>query len=107
LPKEATGIKRYTLTEKGRIFFEENAKVGDELQKKVAPIGPLFFLRMGLHADGMQRLQEPVKRFFGALFDLRDTLRDNLTDQALAEVEQLLNVSSEKIENLNERIKGG
>lgn len=105
LPREVTGIKRYVLTEKGAKFFEEHANFEDQLQKKVAPMGPLFFLRMGLHADGLQKLQEPIKRFFEALFDLRVALKENLTNQSLKQVEQFLNDASEKIEELNKKIR--
>jgi DNA-binding PadR family transcriptional regulator len=105
LPKEVTGIKRYALTEKGEQFFEEHANFEEKLQKKMASMGPLFFLRIGLHADGLQDLQEPVRRFFTALVNLRLVLRKNLTEQTLKEVEELLNDTSEKIEELNKKIK--
>jgi DNA-binding PadR family transcriptional regulator len=104
LPREVTGIKRYMLTEKGTKFFEEHANFEDKLQKKMAPMGPLFFLRMGLHADGLQKLQEPIKQFFEALFDLRIALKENLTEQTLTEVEQFLNESTEKIGDLTEKL---
>ena len=107
LPREVTGIKRYVLTEKGAKFFEEHTKFEDKLQKKMAPMGPLFFLQMGLHADGLQELQEPIKRFFKALFGLRLALKENLTEQTLTEVEHFLNATSEKIEELNEKIMRG
>ncbi|PVX24354.1 MAG: hypothetical protein CW716_10260 [Candidatus Bathyarchaeum sp.] len=105
LPREVSGIKRYTLTETGRKFFEEHANFESELQKKMASIGPLFFLRMGLHVDGLQRLQMPVQRFFDALFTLRQTLRENASEKMLGEVEEFLNDASEQIEKLNEKIK--
>lgn len=105
LPREVTGIKRYMLTEKGAKFFEENANFEDKLQKKVTSMGPLFFLRMGIQADGLQELQEPIKRFFESLFDLRVALKENLTKQTLTEVEQFLNDASEKIEELNKKIR--
>ena len=105
LPKEVTGIKRYVLTEKGANFFEEHANFEDKLRKKMGSMGPLFFLRMGLHADGLHELQEPLRRFFGALFDLRVALKENLTKQTLTEVEHFLNTASEKIEELNEKIR--
>jgi len=104
LPREVTGIKRYMLTEKGEKFFEEHANFEEKLQKKMAPMGPMFFLRLGLHADGLQELQEPVRRFFAAILNLRSALRENLTEPTLKEVEQFLNDASEKIEKLNEKI---
>jgi DNA-binding PadR family transcriptional regulator len=104
LPREVTGIKRYMLTDNGKKFFEEHANFEDQLQKKMAPMGPLFFLRMGLRADGLQELQEPIKRFFAAFFDLRAALRENLTEQTLTEVEHFLNATSEKIEEINKKL---
>jgi len=105
LPREVTGVKRYVLTEKGAKFFEEHANFEDKLQKKMESMGPLFFLRVGLHADGLQELQEPVKRFFTAMFELRVALKENLTEQALKDVEEVLNGISEKIEELSKRIE--
>lgn len=105
LPREVSGVKRYMLTEKGAKFFEEHANFEDKLQEKVSPMGPLFFLRMGLHADGMQKLQEPIKRFFEALLDLRVALKENFTEQALNEVEQSVDAFTEKIEELTEKIR--
>jgi DNA-binding PadR family transcriptional regulator len=105
LPREVTGIKRYVLTEKGAKFFAEHKNFEGKLQEKVSPMGPLFFLRMGLHADGMQKLQEPIKRFFEALLDLRVALKENLTEHALNEVEQSLDAFTEKIEELTEKLR--
>ena len=106
LPREVTGIKRYMLTEKGAKFFEEHANFEDKLQKKMASMGPLFFLRMGLHADGLQDLQEPARRFIMAIINLWVALRENLTEQTVDEVEQFLNGASEKLEELTEKIRG-
>ncbi|MCZ2808809.1 MAG: PadR family transcriptional regulator [Candidatus Bathyarchaeota archaeon] len=104
LPREVTGIKRYMLTEKGTKFFEEHANFEDKLRKKIGTMAPMFFLRMGLHADGLQELQEPARRFVTAIINLWVALRENLTEQALNEVEQFLNDASEKIGELNEKI---
>jgi len=106
LPREVTGIKRYMLTEKGAKFFEEHANFEDKLQKKMISMGPLFFLRMGLHADGLQDLQEPARRFIMAIINLWVALRENLTEQTVDEVEQFLNGASEKLEELTEKIRG-
>jgi DNA-binding PadR family transcriptional regulator len=106
LPRESTGVKRYVLTEKGNKFFEQHSDFRDKLQRKMASMDPLFFLRMGLDADGLQDLQEPIKRFFDALLELRGTLVDNLTKETLAEAKQVLNKASEKIEKITKNLKG-
>jgi DNA-binding PadR family transcriptional regulator len=105
LPREVSGVKRYMLTEKGAKFFEDHENFEGKLQEKVSPMGPLFFLRMSLQADGLQKLQEPTKRLFDALLDLRVALKENLTEQAVTEVEQFLDGVSEKIEHLNEKLR--
>ena len=104
LPRETTGIKRYILTNKGEKFFEEHANFEDKVQKKMAAMGPLFFLRMGIQSDGFQELHDPIKRFFNALIELRVVLKDNSTKQTLTETKQVLNEVSEKIEELNKKI---
>jgi DNA-binding PadR family transcriptional regulator len=105
LPREESGVKRYVLTEKGKRFFEEHSGFEDKLQQKMLPMGPLFFLRMGLDADGLSELREPVKRFVDALFGLRLALKDNMSPERVAEVGQLLNDVSEKMESLGEKFR--
>ena len=105
LPQDGTGVKRLILSEKGKKFFEQNSNFEDKLQKKMAPFGPLFFLRMGLSVDGLDGLQEPVKRFFDSLFDLRLAVKENLTQETVAETEGLLNSVSEKIEEFNRKLR--
>jgi DNA-binding PadR family transcriptional regulator len=105
LAREVTGIKRYVLTNKGAKFFDEHANFENKLRKKMESIGPIFFFRMGLNANEMQRLQEPFKRFLSALFDLRVSLKENLTEQMSKEVEVFLNDVSEKLEELSNKIE--
>jgi DNA-binding PadR family transcriptional regulator len=105
LPREVTGIKRYVLTEKGAKFFEEHATFEDKLQKKVAPMGPMFFLWIDPHSKKLIKIQEPIRQFVASLYNLWVALRENLTEQALSEVEQFLGASTEKIEELTEKIR--
>ena len=105
LPREVTGIKRYMLTEKGAKFFEEHAKFEDKLQKKVAPMGPMFFLWIDPHSKKLIKIQEPIRQFVASLYNLWVALRENLTEQALNEVEQFLGASTEKIEELTKKLR--
>jgi DNA-binding PadR family transcriptional regulator len=105
LPREVTGIKRYMLTEKGAKFFEEHAKFEDKLQKKVAPMGPMFFLWIDPHSKKLIKIQEPIRQFVASVYNLWVALRENLTEQALNEVEQFLGASTEKIEELTKKLR--
>ena len=105
LPREVTGIKRYLLSDMGAKFFDEHSKFENKLRKKMGSMWPLFFFRMGLNANELQRLQEPFKRFLSALFDLRVALKENLTEQMSKEVEVFLNDVSEKFVELSNKIE--
>ena len=109
LPKEEGGLKRYMLTEKGKQFFEEHAKLGERLKKKLEFSAPLPFggLWFGPHPEKLLEIREPFKRFAMALFNLRKALRGNMTDQAIKEVGEFLNSTAEKIEGIIKRIERG
>jgi len=105
LPREVTGIKRYALTEKGAKFFDEHANFEDKLRKKIGSMAPMFFLWIDPHSKKLIKIQEPIRQFVASLYNLWVALQENLTEQALNEVEQFLNDSTEKIEELNKKIR--
>ena len=105
LPKEVTGIKRYVLKEKGAKFFEEHANFEDKLRKKIGSMAPMFFLWIDPHSKRLIKIQEPIRQFVASLYNLWGALQENFTEQALNEVEQFLNDSTEKLEELNKKIR--
>jgi len=109
LPKEEGGIKRYMLTDKGEKFFEEEAELGERLRKKLEFLAPLFFgeFWLGSHSESLREIREPVRRFAGALFNLRMALKENLTEQAVKEVGEFLNSTAEKFEKISKKLKRG
>ncbi|MDH5266105.1 MAG: PadR family transcriptional regulator [Candidatus Bathyarchaeota archaeon] len=109
LPKEEGGIKRYMLTEQGKKFFEEQVKLKEKLQKKLEFLAPPFFggFWLSAHPERLRELREPVRRFARAIFSLRTAFQENFTEQALKEVKELLNSTTEKIEEISKRIKRG
>ena len=89
------------------LVSKENAKFEEKLRKKIGSMAPMFFggLWFGPHAEKLGEIRESTRRFVSGLFDLRVALSENLTEQALEEVEKFLNETSEKIEELSERLK--
>ena len=108
IPTKETGMKRYMLTEQGEKFFGEEIKLKEKLQKKLEFLVPQLFSGFWFHPhrEKLQEIQEPVKRFITALFNLRRTLEENLTDQTLKEVGEFLNNTAENIEKMNRRLEG-
>ena len=109
LPKEEEGIKRYMLTEQGEKFFEEQTKLGERLRKKLELLAPLPFggFWFSPRSEKLREIRGPVKRFVRALLDLRKALEKNPTEQALKEVEEFLNSTTEKMEEISEKLKEG
>ena len=109
IPTEETGIRRYMLTKKGERFFEEQTKLKEHFQKKLEFLVPHLFSGFWFHPHRkkLQEMREPIERFATALFDLRRTLEENLTDQALKEIRDFLNGTAERIEEMNNRLREG
>jgi len=109
LPKEEEGMKRYMLTEQGEKFFEEQTKLGEKLRKKLELLAPLPFggFWFSPRSKKLSEIRGPVRRFVRALLDLRKALEENPTEQALKEVEEFLNNTTEKMEEISEKLKEG
>lgn len=107
VPTEEIEIKRYTLTEKGEKFFEEQTILKEKLQKKLEFFAPPFLSGFWFSSNGekLSELHEPARRFVRSLFGLRMTLEENPTDEMLEEVRELLNNTAEKIEKISKKKK--
>jgi DNA-binding PadR family transcriptional regulator len=107
LPTEESGIKRYSLTAKGKKLFEEHAKFKEELQKKLEFLAPPIISAFWLsaHPEKLRPIREPERRFIQSLFKLRRTLEHHFTKSAIKEVGELLDNIAERIENLTKRIE--
>jgi len=105
VPKEESGIKRYTLTERGEKFFEEQAKLKEKLQRKLEFLTPAFWV--DFHSEKMREFRESFRRLAKALFDFGFILRENLTEQTVREVKEILNHTAERIEEINKRLREG
>lgn len=102
---EESDVKRYVLTEKGEQVFKE--QVFEKMQKKFEFSRSFFFngLWLGIPTEKIREIQEPFRRFTKAFLNLRMALRDNLTEHVIKDVGKLLRETTEKIEELNSRIK--
>jgi DNA-binding PadR family transcriptional regulator len=108
LPREESGVKRYTLTELGKKFLKEEAEVGLRMKKGLKFLSPPFFggLWFSLHPGRNGELRDSVRKLFVALFDLRATLEEKFSEKALKEVKGILDETSEKIEDINRKLRG-
>lgn len=109
VPTEEPGLKRYKLTEKGEILFQEQTELKEELQKKLETVVRQLLGGFWLSPDPskLRKLGEPTRRFARAIFDLRRTVEAKPTEPILKEVAEFLDKTAAEIEELNGTIKEG
>lgn len=107
LPRDARGMKRYELTEKGARFFQEQVRLGERLKQKLEFLAPMLVGGFGLGGNSkeLRAVREPARRFIETLLDLRRVAQENPDDLTVAEVVAVLNEGTSKLRGIIERIK--
>jgi DNA-binding PadR family transcriptional regulator len=105
---EDGGMKRYELTEKGKTLLEEQRKIKMNFRKEVKFMPPPFLgaLWFQIPQEKTIKLRESMHRVFSAFFELGGTLERKFSEQAIEDVEKILNETAEKLEELNKRLEG-
>jgi len=108
MPTEENGMKRYTLTDKGKTLLEEEKKIRAQISKRGlfpgAPFGfGLPWLR--IPPERTAEFRESMERLMAAFFEFGDSLREGLSKQALDETLKLLNETTSKLEEINRKLK--
>ncbi len=107
-PSEEAGMKRYTLTTKGKALFEKQINFGQTLMDKLEFIVPMLIGGFQFDPNDekiLSGVREPAKRVVMALLDLRAVKRARLTEHHSKEIERILNKSAEELEDIVKKIK--
>lgn len=107
IPREEKDIiKRYTLTEKGKKFFEEQSKLKQKLMDKLGFSAPplLSGFWLSSHPEELGKIRGPARRLMRSLFSLRTALEEDFSDQALNEIARLMNNTAQKIEAISKEL---
>jgi DNA-binding PadR family transcriptional regulator len=100
--QQEPGVKRYTLTEQGKKFLEEHTQRKKELRKKIsffAPpfVGPRWFNQYPKDCRG---LIESGKKLVKSSWKLLDNLRQDHSEEAVAQATEILDTAAKKIEEI-------
>jgi len=107
IPREEKDIiKRYTLTEKGKKFSEEQSKLKEKLAEKMEFFAPplLSGFWFSSHPKELGKIRGPARRLARSVLDLRIALEENISDQAMSEIAKLMNSTAEKIETISKEL---
>jgi DNA-binding PadR family transcriptional regulator len=107
LPPE-NGLKRYELTPSGKGLLEEQKQIRKKFREEAgflpAPFFDNFFMK--IPREKTFEIRDSMKRLAIAFFHIGSTLQENFSEQALNEALKAVNETSEKLEELNNRLKG-
>lgn len=105
---QESGVRRYTLTDKGRQLLEEQRKLKVRFkdgQKIFAP--PLFgALWLRIPPQEAEELRDAVGRLIKAFFSLGISLEERFSEQALRETLKILDETTRRLEEVNRKLWG-
>jgi DNA-binding PadR family transcriptional regulator len=113
VPTHEKGMKRYSLTAQGRKFLEEHGKGQEEIQERFRFLGPPFFPHpspfeffcLDRDSRSLQELRDAAKKLMFALWNLRENLHENYSEELAKETQAVLEAATMKIEAVNEKLK--
>ena len=106
LPSE-NGLKRYELTISGRNFLEEQVKIRQKISEQgILPSQFFGSLFMKVPPEKTAEIHRSLKRLAISFFQYGSALQENYSEQSLDESLKIINEMAQKMENLNQKIKG-
>jgi len=108
LPVEEGGMKRYALTDRGKVLFEEQKKIKMEFRKEARLMPPPFLgaLWFRIPPEKTTKLRESMLRVVSAFFELGSNLEEHFSMQVIEEVHKVLDETAEKLEEINKKLMG-
>jgi len=104
-----TGIKRYELTSQGKSFLQEHVKKREEMRKRfehVGPgpgfMGPMWF---EFYPEKAKELRRATRDLAIAVWNLRDGLRREYSDEVAEEAQKVLEQAAKKIDDITKKLR--
>jgi DNA-binding PadR family transcriptional regulator len=106
--EQEVGVKRYTLTESGKNFYEEHVKAREELRKRFRHFGPgpgfMGPMWFEFYPEKAKELRKATKDLAIAVWNLRDKLRREYSEKAAEEARKVLEEATAKIEGITKKM---
>ena len=106
VPTQESGVKRYTLTAKGRSLLEEQRKIRSHFgMEKMIIVPPFCGLWLNISVEQAEKIRETFGRFFKALLNLRISLEEKFSESAMKEALDVLNETAQRLEDIGRRLR--
>jgi DNA-binding PadR family transcriptional regulator len=109
VPSGEAGVKRYTLTDKGKHLLEEQRRMREHIFAGRRLFAPPFlgFFWPRVPLEKVEETYESFRRLAKALFSLGLTLKERFSEEAVKAVSDILNEAAQKIEDLERNLRSG
>ena len=108
---QEAGVKRYTLTEQGKAFFEEHVKKREELRKRFKHFGPgagfMGPMWFEFYPKKAKELRRATKDLAIAVWDLHERLRREYSEKVVEEARKVLEEAAKSIEDIARKKNNG
>jgi DNA-binding PadR family transcriptional regulator len=108
MPSGEAGIKRYTLTAKGKALFEKQITLGQKMLSKLEFLVPLLIGRFQFDPNDekiLKNTREPAQRVVRTFLDLRAERNYRITEQDSKEIERILSKCADDLEKVVQGIR--
>jgi DNA-binding PadR family transcriptional regulator len=108
MPSAEPGIKRYSLTAKGKALFEKQITVGQKMLSKLEFLVPLLIGKFQFDPNDekiLEKTREPAQRVVKTFLDLRAERNYRITEQDANEIERILNKCADDLERVVQKIR--
>jgi DNA-binding PadR family transcriptional regulator len=101
------GLKRYELTENGKPLLAEQRKIRKQLREEVGFLPAPFFdnLLMKISPEKKKEIHNSVRKLAIAFFKLGTTLQEKVSEQAIDDVNRVLDETTRKLDEINDRVR--
>jgi DNA-binding PadR family transcriptional regulator len=107
IPTE-NGLKRYELTQAGKDLLEEQTRIREKFTQNSGFLASPFFGRFfsNIPEEKTQQIRDSMRRLFASSIKLARSLRENYSEQELDEALKVLDETSNKLEEITNKVKG-
>jgi DNA-binding PadR family transcriptional regulator len=99
-----SGMKRYSLTDKGKEFFKEQVRIGQNFLEKMEWLAPMLIggFDYGTDHENLLCAKESAKRVLETFIQL-DSKKDNLTKRDIEKIAEILDNSNALLRKIVEK----
>jgi len=107
VPEQEVGIKRYSLTDEGKLFLQEHIKRKEELRERFGFLMPPFsgLPWFNCYPEKTRKLVEAGKKLMMAGWNLLDSLREKYSEEVVTEAKEVIEQAAEKLNEIAKKLK--